>query len=168
MSAQSLNNAVAASVAANPSPRYAKIQQPFSVHYQTGRQSGLLPPIAAAVAAYYSAPSVAKSSAAAIRTINPAGAAAIFALGLVAGLSGSLAIAAVVAAFIAGLYVVKVSAAVVGPSVPSSADQPAQAAAVVQPAMPMAPAIAALFPGLTLQRVELKQPAPIKNGKPQA
>lgn len=132
--------------------------------YNAARETGLLPPLAAAVAAWRTMPAVAQS----VRSIDPRGAAVIFGLAWLAGFAGSSAALAIVAALLAGLYVAKVQ-----PAVPSSPAQPAaqqpaavpaDGAIVKVAAHPLSAMSEAMAAGLVVRKIELSQPA-ASNGR---
>jgi len=131
----------------------------MNAYYQAARQNGLLPPLAACVAAWKYSPTLAAQ----IRTLHPSGAAIVFVAAYLACLAGSVAALAVVAAFLAGLYLVKaqpVARVADRPAVPSS-PQPAAVETVKVAGHPLADQLAAT--GLVVREVKLGQPA--SNGK---
>jgi len=132
----------------------------MNAYYQAARQNGLLPPLAACVAAYKSSPTIGQQ----LRTLHPSGALVLFLAAYLAGLAGSVAALAVVAAFLAGLYLVKAqpAAVVIGRATPQPVPSSPQPAATVQPAAnPLADMLGAA--GLAVSQVTLKQPS--ANGK---
>jgi hypothetical protein len=128
--------------------------------YSTARNSGLLPPLAAAIAAWQTTPTLAAQ----IRTLHPSGAAMIFVAAWLAGLTGSFAALAIVAAFLAGLYLVKapmVTAAPPKSESPAATASPVTTEVVASAVHPLADQLAAA--ALVVREVKLARPA--ANGK---
>ena len=100
-----------------------------------------------------------RSLASSARSVNPAGAAAIFGVAWLAGFTGSVSVLLISFALFAGLHLAKVAAAVV------------ETKAAVVPAAPAVQTVAAVNPlaealtnGLTIKRVEFAQAATM-NGR---
>ncbi len=133
----------------------------FANHYNTARQSGLLAPLAACVAAWKVAPTAARQ----LQAVRPLPALAIFGLAYVAGLIGSTAALLVAAAFLVGLHLAQPAAAPIylrHKSQPATQPAAAPTAGAVNAAPhPFADQLAA---GLVVREIKLGQPA--ANGRP--